>query len=117
MQVAAMNPQWVRREDVPAEVVERELDIARNEALNEGKPEKIVDKIAEGRLNKFYTENCLMDQESIKHDKQSVEELRQELILRIGENIVVRRFVRYELGEGLEKKEENFADEVMKQLQ
>lgn len=117
MQVAAMNPLWVRREDVPAEVTEKEVEIARNEALNDGKPEKIVDKIAEGRLNKFYEENCLMEQESIKVDKKTIEELRQELVLRIGENVVVRRFVRYELGEGLEKKEENFADEVMKQLQ
>lgn len=117
MQIAAMNPRWVRREEVPAEIIEQEKDIIRNEALNEGKPEQIVDKIAEGRINKFYSDNCLMEQESIKVDKQTIEDLRQELVLRIGENINVRRFVRYELGEGLEKKEENFAEEVMKQLQ
>ena len=117
MQIAAMKPRWVRREEVPAEIIEQEKEIIRNEALNEGKPEQIVDKIAEGRINKFYSENCLMEQESIKVDKQTIEELRQELVLRIGENINVRRFVRYELGEGLEKKEENFAEEVMKQLQ
>lgn len=117
MQVAAMKPQWVSREDVPAEALDRERDVVRNQALNEGKPEKIVDKIVEGRLAKFYQDNCLLEQAFVKDEDKTVETLVKEMIAHIGENISVRRFVRFELGEGLEKREENFADEVMKQVQ
>lgn len=116
MQVAAMNPSWVSKEDVPAEVLEKERDIVRNQALNEGKPEKIIDRIVDGRISKFYDENCLLEQAYMKDDSKKIGELVKEMIAAIGENITVRRFVRYEMGEGLKKKEENFADEVMKQI-
>lgn len=116
MQIAAMNPSWLDRTEVPEDVLENERDIARTQALNEGKPEKIIDKIVEGRLEKFYEANCLMDQSFIKDDSKSITQLVKEMVAFIGENIKVRRFVRYELGEGLEKKEENFADEVLSQL-
>jgi elongation factor Ts len=117
MQVAAMKPLWVSRNDVPEEALERERSVVRNQALNEGKPEKIVDKIVEGRLTKFYQENCLLEQAFIKDDSKTIETLVKEMIARVGENISVRRFVRFELGEGLQKREENFAEEVMKQFQ
>jgi elongation factor Ts len=116
MQVAAMNPLWVSKEDVPAEVLEKERDIVRNQALNEGKPEKIIDRIVDGRISKFYDENCLLEQAYMKDDSKKIGDLVKEMIAAIGENITVRRFVRYEMGEGLQKKEENFADEVMKQI-
>ncbi len=116
MQIAAMNPRWVSKEEVPADALEKEREIVRNQALNEGKPEKIVDKIVEGRLSKFYDENCLLEQSFIKDDSKKVREVLTQLIATIGENITVRRFTRYEMGEGLQKREENFADEVMKQI-
>jgi elongation factor Ts len=116
MQVAAMNPRWVAKEDVPADELEKERQIVRNQALNEGKPEKIVDKIVEGRLAKFYEDNCLLEQAFVKDDSKKISTVVKEMIAVIGENITVRRFTRYEMGEGLQKKEENFADEVMKQI-
>ncbi|MEA4888434.1 MAG: translation elongation factor Ts [Clostridiaceae bacterium] len=116
MQVAAMKPRWVAKEDVPADELEQERQIVRNQALNEGKPEKIVDKIVDGRMSKFYEENCLLEQPYVKDDTKTIGTLVKEMIAVIGENISVRRFVRFEMGEGLQKKEENFADEVMKQL-
>lgn len=116
MQIAAMNPRWVAKEDVPADELEKERQIVRNQALNEGKPEKIVDKIVEGRLAKFYEDNCLLEQAFVKDDSKKISTVVKEMIAVIGENITVRRFTRYEMGEGLQKKEENFADEVMKQI-
>ncbi|HAL74478.1 MAG TPA: elongation factor Ts [Clostridiales bacterium] len=116
MQVAAMKPLWVSKAEVPADALEKEREIVRNQALNEGKPEKIVDKIVEGRLSKFYEENCLLEQPFVKDDSKTIGTLVKEMIATIGENITVRRFVRFEMGEGLQKKEENFADEVMKQI-
>jgi elongation factor Ts len=116
MQIAAMNPRWVSKEDVPAEEIEKEKTIIRNKALNEGKPEKILDRIVEGSLNKFYEENCLLEMAYVKDDSKKISQLVKEMIAKIGENITVRRFVRFELGEGIQKKEENFADEVMKQI-
>jgi len=115
MQIAASNPRYLRREDVPPEDLEREREILRAQALNEGKPAHIVDKIVEGRLNKFYEEYCLLEQPFIKNPDITVAQLLNEKISVIGENIQIRRFVRYELGEGLEKKRENFAEEVMAQ--
>jgi elongation factor Ts len=116
MQVAAMNPQWVSKEEVPAEALEKEREIVRNQALNEGKPEKIVDKIVEGRLSKFYDENFLLEQSYVKDDSKKIKDVLTQMIATIGENITIRRFTRYEMGEGLQKREENFADEVMKQI-
>ena len=112
MQIAAANPQYLNREEVPAAVVEHEREILRAQALNEGKPEKIVDKMVEGRVDKYYKENCLMEQTFIKDPEKSVTEIVNAQIAKIGENIVVRRFVRYQMGEGLEQKVTDFAAEV-----
>ena len=116
MHVAAAAPQYVKREDVPASVVEAEKKAQMQKAIEEGKPEAIAEKIVEGRMNKFYSEICLLDQPFVKDPDKTVGQLLTELIAKIGENIVIRRFVRYERGEGIEKKEENFAEEVMKQV-
>jgi elongation factor Ts len=115
MQIAAVNPLYVRREEVPTEALDKEKEILRNQALNEGKPEKIVEKMVEGRINKYYEENCLMEQSFVKDPDKTITTLVNERIAVIGENITIRRFVRFELGEGLEKKVENFAEEVMSQ--
>lgn len=116
MHIVAANPQYVRREDVPEEVVAAEKENLKAQAMNEGKPEAIAEKIVEGRLNKFYQEICLLDQPFVKDPDKTIGELLTELIAKIGENIVIRRFVRFERGEGIEKEETNFAEEVMKQV-
>ncbi len=116
MHIAAAAPQYVKREDVPASIVNAEKEAQKQKALSEGKPEAIVEKIVEGRMDKFYSEICLLDQPFVKDPDKTVGQLLTELISKIGENIVIRRFVRYERGEGIEKKEENFAEEVMKQV-
>ncbi|MCX8036678.1 MAG: translation elongation factor Ts [Candidatus Sumerlaeia bacterium] len=99
MHVAARAPRYLSRDEVPADVLDRERAIYRQLALNEGKPEKIVDKIAEGRLAKFYEENCLLDQPFIREEKTTVGDLIKQKIAKMGENITLRRFVRYQLGE------------------
>ncbi len=101
MQIAAKRPLYVKREDVPESEIEKEKSILRAQALNEGKPERVVDKIVEGRLEKFFSNVCLMEQEFIKDSEKTIGNLINEKIATIGENIVVRRFVRYELGEDL----------------
>jgi len=116
MQVAASNPLYVKREDVDPKVMEKEREIYRAQALNEGKPEKIIEKMVEGRVEKFYKEICLLEQPFIKDTDKTVQEVLTSLIAKIGENITIRRFVRFERGEGLEKKEDNFVEEVMSQL-
>lgn len=116
MQVAASKPEYVSREEVPADVIEKEKEILRQQALNEGKPEKIVDKMVEGRVEKYYKEVCLLEQPYIRDPEITVQQLLVENIAKIGENIRVRRFMRYELGEGIAKKEQNFAAEVMAQI-
>ena len=113
MQVAAANPLYVRIEDVPADAIEKEKEILRNQALNEGKPAQIVDKMVEGRIEKYYKEVCLLEQPFIKNPDITVKELITESIAKIGENINVRRFVRFQLGDGIEKQENDFAAEVM----
>lgn len=100
-----------------ADVIENEKEILRAQALNEGKPAAIVDKMVEGRISKYYKEVCLMEQPFIKDPDMTIEQLLQEKIAKIGENISIRRFARYEVGEGIEKEESNFAEEVAKQLQ
>ena len=112
MQVAAANPQYLSREEVPAAILDHEREILRAQALNEGKPAKIIDKMVEGRVEKYYKENCLLEQAFIKDPDQSVTDVVNAQISKIGENIVVRRFVRYQMGEGLEKKVSDFAAEV-----
>ncbi|NQX46206.1 translation elongation factor Ts [Paenibacillus tritici] len=116
MQIAAANPLYVRREEVPAADVEKEKEILKAQALNEGKPEKIVEKMVEGRISKFYEEYCLMEQSFVKDPDKTISQLLNEKISTIGENITIRRFVRFELGEGLEKKVDNFVEEVMAQV-
>ncbi|ADU51117.1 translation elongation factor Ts (EF-Ts) [Thermaerobacter marianensis DSM 12885] len=98
MQVAATAPQYVRREDVPADVVERERELLRRQAEAEGKPAHIVDKIVEGRLDKFFSQVCLEEQPYIRDDSVTVGDLVKQAIAKLGENIRVRRFVRFELG-------------------
>ena len=120
MQIAAMAPEAVRREEMDQASVEKERGLLREKALAEGKPEKMVDKIVDGQINKFYSERVLLEQVFVKNppeqSKRTIEQLQQELVAKLGENIMIRRFVRYELGEGLAKKEENFAAEVAAQV-
>lgn len=105
MHVAARSPRYVSPEQVPPEVVEKEKEIYRTQALNEGKPEKVVDRIAEGKLRKFFEENCLLNQPFIRDEEIAVGDLIQQKIANLGENMTVRRFVRYQLGEPLESEE------------
>jgi elongation factor Ts len=114
MHVAAAAPQYVRREEVPAEVVAKELEIAKAQAREQKKPEAIIEKIAQGKVDKFYKEVCLLEQPFVKDDKKTVQEMITEQVAKIGENIQVRRFARFVLGEGLEKRSENYAEEVAK---
>ena len=116
MQIAAADPRFIRKEDVTPAVLDKEREIQRARALAEGKPEKIVDRIVDGRMAKFYADNCLLEQAYIRDDSVTIGALLKERIAKVGENISIRRFVRFEMGEGLQKKEENFADEVMKQI-
>ncbi len=99
LQIAAGAPKWVRVEDIPAEVLNEERQKARNVALAEGKPEKVVDRIIEGKLEKFYNENCLLRQTYVRDEEITLEDLRNQNIAAIGENIVIRRFARWEVGE------------------
>ncbi len=115
MQIAAANPLYLKREDVPEDVLEHEKEVLRQQALNEGKPEKIVEKMIVGRIEKFYKENCLLDQEFIKDSDKTIQQVITEHIAKIGEKIDVRRYARYELGEGLEKRNDDFVSEVMAQ--
>ena len=117
MHIAASNPLYVSRDEVPENVINAEKEVIKAQALNEGKPAAVVEKMVEGRINKYLAEICLLDQPFVKDPDKTVGQLLTEKIATIGENIVIRRFVRYERGEGIEKKEENFAEEVMKQLQ
>ncbi len=116
MQVAASQPMYVSREEVDPELIKKEKEIYRAQAINEGKPEKIIDKMVEGRIEKFYKEICILEQPFIKDTDKTVNDILMDLIARMGENISIRRFVRYELGEGLEKRQDNFAEEVMNQM-
>jgi elongation factor Ts len=115
MQIAAMNPQFVSDDEIPADLVDKERGIRQAQAAQGGKPAQVVEKIVEGQLSKWKKEICLLDQGWVKDDSKSIRDLQQELVAKLGENIRVRRFVRFELGEGLEKKEENFAEEVARQ--
>lgn len=102
MQVTAANPIYVRREDVPENVRDKEMEIYRKQAKEAGKPDKILDKIAEGKLEKYYQESCLMDQQFIKDPDVTIKKLLDDLIAKMGEHILVRRFIRYQLGETVE---------------
>ena len=110
MQIAAAKPEYLNREDVPQERLEKEMEILKAQAMNEGKPEAIAEKMVQGRIGKFYSDICLVDQEFVKNPDIKISQLLKE------KNAKINRFARIERGEGIEKKEENFAEEVAKQL-
>ena len=114
MHIAASNPKFITQAEVEPEVVERERQVLINQAINEGKKPEIAEKVVAGRLEKFIKEICLMDQQFVKDQDLTVSELVKQKIAKFGENITVRRFARFEMGEGLAKKEDDFASEVAK---
>lgn len=116
LQIAAANPIYLAKEDVPADVLEKEKEILKAQAIEEGKPLNIVERMVEGRIKTFYDENCLLCQKFVKDPSKTIEQLVVEATATIGEKISIRRFVRYEMGEGLQKKTENLADEVAAQV-
>ena len=116
MHIAAANPSYLRREEVPAAELEHEKMVLSEQARNEGKPEKIIEKMVTGRIEKYYKEVCLLEQPFVKDPDKTISDLITESIAKIGENIAIRRFTRYQLGEGIEKKQEDFAAEVAAQL-
>jgi len=116
MQIAATKPLYIKSEEVPSEVTEREKEILKKQAQNEGKKPELIEKMVEGRIKKYYAEVCLMEQAFIKDSSKTIKSLINEAILKIGEKIEIRRFTRYEMGEGLEKRVENLADEINKQM-
>ena len=115
MQIAAAKPLFLTSDEVPADEIEKEKEILRAQALNEGKPEKIVDKMVEGRIKKYFKDVCLLEQPFVKDPDKTIGTLVMEKTAEIGEKISIRRFTRYEMGEGLEKRQDDFVDEVMKQ--
>lgn len=117
LQIAASNPLFVSKEDVPQENLNKEREILRAQALNEGKPEKIVDRMVEGRIEKYYKEVCLLEQPFVKNPDINVSALLNEATLASGEKISVRRFTRYERGEGIEKKVSDLASEIAEMTQ
>jgi elongation factor Ts len=114
MHVAAANPQYVRREEIPADLLEKEKEIHRQQLRDAKKPEAIWEKIITGKIEKFYETVCLVDQPWFREDKKKVQEIVTEKVAKIGENISIRRFTRYQVGEGIEKKKEDLAAEVAK---
>lgn len=112
MQIAALGTQYLNRDDVPAEVIEHEKEIMKAEVINAGKPEAIADKIVMGKINKYYKENCLVDQEFVKDSKQTVKQYVDSVAKSLGAKIEIKEFVRFEKGEGLEKRQDDFAAEV-----
>jgi len=117
LHIAASKPLYIETAEVPLDVLNHEKEILRTQALNEGKPEAIVDKMIDGRVKKFYEEVCLLEQPFVKDPSKKISDIINESILTIGEKISIRRFTRYEMGEGLEKRSDNFAEEVMSQMQ
>ena len=116
LHIAANAPKYVRREEVDSADLEKEREILRAQVINEGKPEAMADKIVDGKIGKFYKEVCLVEQPFVKNPDITVEQLINDSILKIGEKITIRRFARFVMGEGLEKKNENFAEEIDKQM-
>lgn len=113
MQIAASNPQYVAEADVPASVLEKEREVQRAACVSEGKPDAVIDRIVEGKINKFLNEICLLRQAFIKNPDITISDYLNEMTLKIGEKLSIRRFQRFEMGEGLEKRQDNFVDEVM----
>ena len=116
MHIAAANPKYVSEAEVDPKELENEKEILRVQAINEGKPAQIVEKMVEGRVKKYYEDVCLLNQHFVKNPYLTIKDLLTEATLKIGEKLSVRRFVRYELGEGMEKRNDNLADEVAKQM-
>ena len=104
MHIAAANPQYIRREEVPAEVLEKEKEIYRTQALESGKPEKVIGKIVEGKLERFYSEVCILEQTYVKDSDLTIREVLDAMIAKVGENVTIRRFARFQLGEGLQSR-------------
>ena len=117
MHIAAANPQFVRRDEVPTDNLEKEREVLTQQALNEGKPAKIVERMVEGRIEKYYKEVCLMEQPFVKDPDKTIRDLISEATVAIGEKISIRRFVRYERGEGIEKRKDDFAAEIAANLE
>lgn len=116
MQIAAVNPQYLKREDVPSDMIEKEKEILKAQALNEGKPAAIVEKMVGGRIDKYYKEICLLEQPFVKDPDMTITQLIKQKSTNASDEINIVRFARFEKGEGIEKKVENFAEEVMKQI-
>jgi elongation factor Ts len=114
MHIAAANPQYIRKEEVPEEVLEKEKDIYRTQALDAGKPQKVIDKIVEGKMERFYSEVCLLEQTYVRDSDLTIKELLDTLIAKIGENITIRRFTRFQLGEGLSSQSQPACSASMK---
>jgi len=104
MHIAAANPQYIRREEIPAEVIEKEKEIYRTQALESGKPQKVIDKIVDGKLERFYSEVCLLEQTYVRDTDLTVKEVIDAMIAKVGENVTIRRFARFQLGEGLQSR-------------
>ena len=117
LQIAASKPLFVDIADVDAKALEEEKKVYFNQSINEGKPEAVANKIVEGRVKKYYKEVCLLEQEYFRDPTKTIRQLVEEAIMVIGEKITVRRFTRYEMGEGLEKRQDDFANEVQKQME
>ena len=117
LQIAAAKPMVVRKDEVPSDSINKEREILRAQALNEGKPEKIVDKMVEGRIEKYYKEVCLLEQPFVKDGDKSIQKLTDEVAKEIGAAITVVSFERFERGEGIEKRQDNFAEEIAAQMQ
>ena len=115
MHIAAANPKYVTIEEVDTTELEKEKEILKAQALNEGKPAAVVDKMVEGRIKKFYKEVCLLEQEFVKDPSKTISQLIGDATNKIGEKISIRRFVRFQMGEGLEKRKDDFVEEVKKQ--
>ena len=112
MQIAALNTAYLTKDDVPAEVIEHEKEVMRQQVINEGKPAAIADKIVMGKINKYYKENCLVDQEFVKDNKLTVSQYTKNTAKELGGSIEIKKFVRFEKGEGIEKRQDDFAAEV-----
>jgi elongation factor Ts len=112
MHVAACGPRWVRRADAADEEIERERAIFKQQAIDSGKPEAIAEKMVSGKLQKFFKETCLLEQPFVKDEDRTIEQLQTEFVARCGENVQIRRFTRWVLGEGLETRSDDFVDEV-----
>ena len=116
LQIAALNTQYLNKDEVPAEVIEHEKEVMRQQVINEGKPEAIADKIVLGKIGKYYKENCLVEQEFVKDSKLTVNQYVQSVAKDLGGKIEILKFVRFEKGEGIEKRQDDFAAEVASAL-